>query len=731
MPTVRLPALAVVFCTALIAACSGSDAVSEAGSRPNTFPEGSNSLDDFDSGTTGDSNNASGLAANEIRVTVEVPASIAPDGELTRRNLRIVEPDRLQVYESDASLREGVSVDVDIRRDDSGRRVITFNDGLPIGPNVIIKAYVGNTILRSLATDEDRDVKINPFSEYLVNNGLGGYTSTEFDQVMACVENDANSLCLNKYVWSTLNDQIHDFEIDVPDGFSVSQAVSSLAARPDFAGYVTNMADYALIDALSAGAITASAIDFNTVLLGIELGQSFREPSLNGPGQWGVRIAQEEVLQDQNGVAHVYPGLTLTNFEVFNIRVTSLASDVPYDRETLMQTSGNDFYKRGTDTWDLNGHTTAPGAATLQDSLRLVTGRALYQSISGRDSSEIIGWTRNPFYLDAYLGGGGETPTEVLSGYFSAGKAIELNESGGKLTRQGILEDHYLSVFEVNLAQTQDFALSNLVDKDYNIVRLNLLFSGGGAITPMVIEADVGTWSVTDTGDPDGLAVAELLAYQGLERNGSDATVTTTGATRTATGRALSLRPSRLTSGEQQTGRLNLSAGAGYTGTLIGASSPDGSLLAFNLDNVLDVTGPEDLGDGVLIAAQQASAPAPAEGRYRMQGFSLGLDTNSNRLTHFSDATLTLDSPTTATLQLAALEVEHTVLPQFVSKPADASQTLTLNYIDNGNGQIQLTGNSLELTGFVTDDQEKMFFRLVDNGASEKVIGLVMATKLP
>lgn len=718
MPKVRLTVLFAVLSVTMLSACSsGSDALSDVRGRPNSFPQGSNSLNDFDTGSTGDSDNASGLASNEIRVTVEVPTSVAPEGELTRRNLRIVEPDRIQVYETDSSLRELSSVDVDIRSEDDGRRVITFNDGLPIGPNVIVKAYVGNTIIRSLVADDDRDVKINPFSEYLVNNGLGGYTTEEFQLVMDCVNSESDSLCLNKYVWSTLNDQIHDFEIDIPDNYSVAQAVANLAIRPDFATYVANMADYALLDAASTGSINASSVDFNTVLLGLELGQSFDVESPGNSGLWGIRIAQEERLEDSNGVAYVYPGMTLANFDIFNIRVTSIASDVPYNRETLKQAPDNTFSSEGSETWSLNAHTAAPGASTLQDNLRLVTGRALYQSITGRDSSNIIGWTRNPFYLDAYVGGG-DAPVEVLAGYFSAGNAIKLTESGNDLKREKTLENHYLSVFEFNLAQSDGFSLSTLGGKTYNVVGINMTFADSGNV--MNVESDVGTWAVSNDG-----TVLEALGYQALTRQASDATISTTAAVRSAASRTISLRTSHLTTGDKDTGRLNLSVGDGDTGNIIGASSPDGGLLAFNLDDVTE------RGDGLIIAAPQATGAAPDTGSYRLQGFSLGLDTNINHLTHFQNSVLTL-SPGSATLQLEGLEVVHTVSPLAVTAPGSVSQTINLTtYTDSGNGQLTLTDGNLFLTGFVTEDREKLILRVVDNSSPEKVIGLAMATKLP
>src|SRR5690606_24085421 len=107
-------------------------------------------------------------------------------------------------YRTSQSLQPLGAVSVTRRTDDSGREIITFPDGLPVGPDVVVEAVVGNTRMRALVTDDDRDVKVNPFSEYLVARSLGGYTAGEFAQVMDCVDSTDDNLCLNKYVWSTL-----------------------------------------------------------------------------------------------------------------------------------------------------------------------------------------------------------------------------------------------------------------------------------------------------------------------------------------------------------------------------------------------------------------------------------------------------------------------------------------------------------------------------------------------
>ncbi|HTN35022.1 MAG TPA: hypothetical protein VL091_13520, partial [Marinobacter sp.] len=359
--------------TVLISGCGGSgDAIRDTRNKPNSFSAYKNPANSFSDSSTGDSKNTGGLNQNEVRITMEVPGSLAPGAELTRRNLRIVQPDSVEVYYTDQTLQkmkepEGVST----RIDNNGFTIISFGRGLPIGPNVVIRASYGGVSMRALAADADRDVKINPFSEYLVVNTLRSYSASEFQSVMNCVEDDSGSLCLNKYVWSTLADQVHDFEIDIPTNANLNSAMALLANRADFAGYVSAMADYALLDDISSGKIEANSADYNSVFLGVELGRTFFDPSQQGSGQWGLRTAQEKAVTDKHGTAYVYPTLSLTSFDVFNIKVTSLANDIPYNREVLIHQAGNDFDLQDASKWELNTHSSSPGAATLIDNTRL------------------------------------------------------------------------------------------------------------------------------------------------------------------------------------------------------------------------------------------------------------------------------------------------------------------------------------------------------------------------
>lgn len=710
----------------LTAGCgSGEDAIAGAAGQPNDFAGNKNPVDDFSSGSTGDSSNTGGLASNEVRVTMEVPGGVTSDGEPTRRNLRIVQPDRVSVYYTNPALQNLGEPPISSRTDSEGFTIIEFTEGLPLGPDVIIDASYGNTRMRALAADADRDVKVNPFSEYLVRNTLSSYTAGEFQTILDCVADEGGELCLNKYVWSTLADQIHDFEIEIPSNVGLGGALDILEDRGDFARYVSAMADYAVLDETSSGKISASSADYNSVFLGIELGQTFVEPSISGSGQWGVRTAQEEVLTDENGTGYVYPALTLTSFDAFNIRVTSLANDIPYDREALIHQAGNDFFVRGSEYWERNTHSSSPGAATLLEDTRLLAGRALYQSITGRGSSKIIGWTRNPYYLDAFTSAPvDETtgPDRVISGYFSAGKAIELEADGDSLLRLGTLEDQYLSVLEINLLRKEGFDADTVNGRDYNMLYLGTRFSD--ETTPLTIETGVGQWQIS------GGTVNQSQSFTSLQRDSSGTVSTDSSGTRTESW-ALSNRTSRLSKGDVDIGRLNLdittaSGDFQQPDIGIGASTPDGSLMAFNLDD-------SPLGDGILIAVEQTANSAPATGQFRLQGVALALAPDTNRLRHFENALLTIDSSSAATLSPVALTSTHMVDNETVTKPAlENLPDIALTYNSQaGDGQVQFSAGNLVLEGFHTASQDQFYLRLRTTEGNEDQIGLVIATRLP
>src|SRR5690554_1875883 len=134
----------------LTTGCSGDSAIDGAREQPNSFAGEKNPANDFSPGSTGDSGDNSGLAANEVRVTMELPGGLAPDGEPTRRNLRIVKPDTVRVYQTNRNLQVLGAPEYTTREDSNGVLVITVEYGSVRECEVTFVVGVGNHDLRLL-----------------------------------------------------------------------------------------------------------------------------------------------------------------------------------------------------------------------------------------------------------------------------------------------------------------------------------------------------------------------------------------------------------------------------------------------------------------------------------------------------------------------------------------------------------------------------------------------------
>jgi len=706
----------LITCLAFASGCgSGENSLHGARNQPNDFSGNSNPSEDFSSGSTGDSGNSAGLDSNQLRVTLELPAGLAPEGEPTRRGLHRVTPERIRVYRTNPALQNLGAVSVSTTTDSNGATIITFADGLPSGPDIIIEASYGNLLVQAPAAVADQDVKINPFSDYLVRNTLPGYSTSEFQNILDCVSNTRDEPCPNRYVWPALDDQVQDFEIDIPATASLEEARQLLAGRGDFSRYVSAMAGYAIPDSAPGDDIRASSADYNAVFMGVELGQSFMESALEGAGQWGVRIAREETATDSNGTSTIWPGLTLASLEAFGIEMTALSSDIPYGRETLIHASGDRFFPRDSGNWQTNSHASAPAAASRISGVRLRSGRSMYQSITGQDSARILGWTRNPWFMDAWT-----SPQEaetspvqqVITGYFSAGKAIDLEADGDQYRRGDLAETHYLSALELDLIRQPGFTLETLDGGQYHALYLAIRF---GTDTPMVIETGLGDWQITG----DSLSQTRSTTTLSRSADGSVDIAESAGLTDTW----------GLSAGTPDSGRVFVDM-IGNSGTpqhdpSMGAAAPEGGLLAFNLDD-------SPVGDGMLIALPRTTTAAPDSGQYRVQGFALGLSREANQLQHFDNATLIIRSDASATLYPRTLEVSHRVPEETVSVPVFRDgEPLELSYTHTGNGRVLFTNGNLRLEGFTGGAASPFYLRLQNTGPDQKQLGLLVMTPLP
>lgn len=196
----------------------------------------------------------------------------------------------------------------------------------------------------------------------------------------------------------------------------------------------------------------------------------------------------------------------------------------------------------------------------------------------------------------------------------------------------------------------------------------------------MTIEAGIGQWQI------NGGTVSQSQSYTTVRR-GNSGTVTTDPTGSRTDSWTLSSRTARLSNGDADIGRLNLditTASGNFEQPDIGtgASTPDGSLMAFNLDD-------SPLGDGLLVAGEQTANSAPATGQFRLQGVALALTPDTNRLRHFDNTLLTIDSSSAATLSPVAITSTHSVDNETVTKPAlESLPDVALTYTQSGGGQV-------------------------------------------
>ena len=134
----------------------------------------------------------------------------------------------------------------------------------------------------------------------------------------------------------------------------------------------------------------------------------------------------------------------------------------------------------------------------------------------------------------------------------------------------------------------------------------------------------------------------------------------------------------------------------------------------------------------MLTSNKTAANSAPATGQFRLQGVALTLAPGTNRLRHFDNALLTIDSSIAATLSPVALTSTHSVDNETVTKPAlENTPDIALTYSQSGGGRVQFSAGNLVLEGFHTASQDQFYLRLRTTEGNEEQIGLVMATRLP
>ncbi|MDX5299305.1 MAG: hypothetical protein LPK85_10200, partial [Gammaproteobacteria bacterium] len=448
--------------------------------------------------------------------------------------------------------------------------------------------------------------------------------------------------------------------------------------------------------------------------------------------RWGNRLSTVQINTDATGgQGYIYPGISLTSFDVIGLSLTTMSSDIPYARSTQTQRAA-DQYSPAFD-WERNSFSSAPGAAVIRDDRFLQTGRSSLQTITNKGSASIIGWAPNPYPFNSYLVGGREDPSALLGGHFVAGQAVQLraeqnpNDASLQYTRVRQLEKLAVAGLDIGLLRSEgvlpEFNLDVLDGRQYNLVSFATRFSA--TQEPIVASTTLRRWQANGSSITERMDGA--LGRLTLIRRGDGVVTSPTPSTG---GETLTVQPepSFIWSNSQyiarHVGRLKLTRDLSGKNQL-GAATPSGDLLAFTLDN-------SDEGQGMLLGVARAnSAPSFSSARYQLQGLSLGMTDDANILRQYNDSRLVLNG-SSAQLTLKRIAVNHSLAAGTVSDPQDSSFDAvlggTLN-VDAAEHLVRATitvdGSPLALEGFASADQSFIVFRL-QHGPH---LGLILALR--
>lgn len=697
----------------LIAGCGNGNPAGSQLAKPVSFPPVTSTGNGITPGSTNSNPQSAQLSTNQVRLTLQLPTKLATGGTPIRRNLVVATPTAIRLVKVDAQLQVQQSYNINTENQSDGSVIVTIPSGtfdrpLPKGPEYVFQVdaatTAGTITLLAPAADNNQDIKVNAFSDYLVNRVFTTFTDTEISQLQTCL--NQQSLCVNGFVWPTLNDQVQDFEIAIPDNTDEAGAMDVLAQRADFTHYIAGMKRTLLLPESNL-TTSVSAGSFNVMMFAPELDAAYQTDG-SSDGQWGIRTQTTGIsVNASTGVqTSVYPTLSYEATTVLGLNITSLSSDIPYARVTQLVKSATSV-TNATD-WETNTHSTNSSAAGLENH-DLLAGRSLLQSVTRTGTDNSIGWAPNPYFMDADLVGSVDSPDALVNSFFHGGKAIHVALTNNAYERKETLEDDFVAGLEVAVVApdaNQSVTAATLDNKDYNTVALAMDLTGATS-APQVVTSRLAPWTVASGNISQGAGSQTVLT-----RSASGAVVppaTTAAAADTYTipgpGGTAGLLTITNSSGTQQTA----------------AAAPNGSILAMGLNNQGD-------GKGILVALQQPQNPLDLSSRtYKLQGVSIGLENDSTILDQINNSTLVFNSSSSANLNVSYTTVTNNLGNGSVSSPAAGGYTASSSLVTvDSSGKVTMTfdpttgvsdNKALAIEGYANSDGSLLVLKVVHGNA--------------
>ena len=739
----------------------GSSAVDDAGKTTNSFARNSDTADnEIIEGGTSSVTSCSSTQTSRVSYCLAVEATdtmiaswqsdlyklITPSKAYAFRGLSTVKAQQVSVIQVDHNLAEissSIIPPYTVKENTAlGTYSISFDEAPPGRLDIVAKVTLENGqvlfapfIALNVNINNSPEVIVNVVSDFQVKQLYSQLDTTEdLASLLPCTGSVDDIDCKNQPLakqnnWAGLTYLIQNYEIDIPATMNIPEALVLLDGTAEFKNHIQTSINEIIraqepfvggterelnLLELSDEEIQnlVSSKNYNSSLFTMAFNQI--EPdaaSSNASISTSISKTFEEVF---DGVTiYTYPELT-EFIQNFNVSITSLAGDFPFERRSLIQSPTNDISLTSPQN---NAFTAAPGNSYITRQGFYVSGKTPYQTITDKTDTSGTGWQFDPYmhllYSSAADGG---KPNSLLSSFVSNGSSFFITRAAGaSWDRKTKLEEQNLFSWTIhNETDAEgDFTTGVISGTNYGVVSYSVKLNNTGTL--LETTAELTEWEainsilITET-QPATLVGAErhFETYRFSRNNSQSLSVSAVAVDKPSTDRAYqALETIKSTSGglvSSNTGRLVISAPDENlsANTSTASSTPDGSMITVTLNE-------EEAGHGIIQAMQlRQTAPdfTANPTTYRLAGNSFGANTASNYLRNYTGSTMTITG-TSVTLTLNTIESTHNVSTQNITGLTELQKETVDGNIALDDGAVLITfadvaGKELAFKGFIS-----------------------------
>ena len=759
----------LIFLIALSGCGGGSSAVDNAGKQANDFARNSVAADEeITEGGTASVTSCSSTKTSLVTYCLAVEATdamiaswqsdvynlLTPGKAYAFRGLSTVQAksvEVIQVNENLEAITSSIIPAYTVQENSAlGTYSISFDEAPPGRLDIVAKVTLNNGeilfapfIALNVEINDSPEVIVNVVSDFQIKQLYNQLSTTEdLARLLPCTDLADNIGCENQPAakqnnWNGLTHLVQNYEINIPPSLTITQAFELLNNTAEFKNHIqTSINEITRIQEPFVGGTERNldSLDleteddfqnlitnknYNSSLFALAFNQIAPDSAAPDASiSTSISTTFDEIISGIDGAADVtiftYPELT-EFIQNFNISVTSLAGDFPFERRSLIQTTDN---KISLTPAQNNAFTSAPGNSFLTTQGFYLSGKVPYQTISDKTETSGTGWQFDPYMHLLYSAASdGGKPNSLLSSFVSNGSSFFITTDGSSTwDRKTKLEEQNLFSWTVHneIDAEGDFTTDIISGKTYGVVSYSVKLNDTGTV--LKTTGKTSLW--------EAQSVIEIMAenqptllvpaggeqhYQTYSFDRDDQQLlsvpTATNDPAVANRTYTAIKTTKSTSNglvSADVGRLEMSALGNVAEKSTASSTPDGSMLTVTLNE-------DAAGQGIIQAMEMRTTQPDFSATpvtYRLSGNSLGANAASNILRNYSESKITITGSSVA-LTLNTIESTHNISTQNITGLTELTEITANGTIATVDGAVRMVfpdvaGKILILKGFIS-----------------------------